>query len=317
MAGYSKSVISKIVANNAISASYALSSSYAQNASNGKGTFSGSFTGSFTGNLLGTASQALTASYVPLLAGPNITINYQSNGIAITGSSAGVGTPGGSNTQIQFNSASVFSGSSNLAFDYTNNNLLLTGSFTLNQTLTYFSSVTSSVSGDNNLFILNTGSYTSAFGKYTLDTIKNTPDTKFITVFGRQIRHKMSEGFPLLTTKKMHWKSIVTELLWFLRGDTNIKYLVGNDCHIWDGDAYKNYLKTYPDWYSEQHIIAHQKITQEEFINKIKTDDKFAKKWGDLGPIYGKQWRSWTKFEDESKEHNEWYISSESRFTIT
>jgi len=124
---------------------------------------------------------------------------------------------------------------------------------------------------------------------------KDRTGTGTISVFGRQIRHKMSEGFPLLTTKKMHWKSIVTELLWFLRGDTNIKYLVGNDCHIWDGDAYKNYLKTYPDWYSEQHIIAHQKITQEEFINKIKTDDKFAKKWGDLGPIYGKQWRSWTK----------------------
>ncbi len=190
MAGYSKSVISKIVANNAISASYALSSSYAQNASNGKGTISGSFTGSFTGNLLGTASQALTASYVPLLAGPNITINYQSNGIAITGSSAGVGTPGGSNTQIQFNSASVFSGSSNLAFDYTNNNLLLTGSFTLNQTLTYFSSVTSSVSGDNNLFILNTGSYTSAFGKYTLYSSSNARAGEFTTTWnGGTVRY--------------------------------------------------------------------------------------------------------------------------------
>jgi thymidylate synthase len=63
------------------------------------------------------------------------------------------------------------------------------------------------------------------------------------SVFGRQIRHKMSEGFPLLTTKKMAWKSLVTELLWFLRGDTNIKYLVDNDCHIWDGDAYEGYKK--------------------------------------------------------------------------
>ena len=66
--------------------------------------------------------------------------------------------------------------------------------------------------------------------------------TGTISVFGRQIRHKMSEGFPLLTTKKMAWKTMVTELLWFLRGDTNIKFLVDNDCHIWDGDAYKNYL---------------------------------------------------------------------------
>ena len=63
--------------------------------------------------------------------------------------------------------------------------------------------------------------------------------TGTISVFGRQIRHKMSEGYPLLTTKKMAFKTMVTELLWFLRGDTNIKYLVDNDCHIWDGDAYK------------------------------------------------------------------------------
>ena len=69
--------------------------------------------------------------------------------------------------------------------------------------------------------------------------------TGTISVFGRQIRHKMSEGFPLLTTKKMAWKTMVTELLWFLRGDTNIKYLVDNNCHIWDGDAYKNYEKEF------------------------------------------------------------------------
>jgi thymidylate synthase len=118
--------------------------------------------------------------------------------------------------------------------------------------------------------------------------------TGTISVFGRQIRHKMSEGFPLLTTKKMAWKTMVTELLWFLRGDTNIKFLVDNGCHIWDGDAWANYSK---------QIIANniQLIpaidlpeTKEEFINKIKTDDKFAKQWGELGPIYGKQWRDWT-----------------------
>ena len=72
---------------------------------------------------------------------------------------------------------------------------------------------------------------------------KQTRNGEVISVFGRQIRHKMSDGFPLLTTKKMHWKSIVTELLWFLRGDTNIKYLVDNGCHIWDGDCFANYLK--------------------------------------------------------------------------
>jgi len=110
--------------------------------------------------------------------------------------------------------------------------------------------------------------------------------TGTISVFGRQIRHKMSEGYPLLTTKKMAFKTMVTELLWFLRGDTNIKFLVDNGCHIWDGDAYKNYV-------SKQTDMFIPIWTQEEFINKIKTDDEFAKKWGKLGPIYGEQWRSW------------------------
>jgi len=82
--------------------------------------------------------------------------------------------------------------------------------------------------------------------------------TGTISVFGRQIRHKMSEGFPLLTTKKMYFKGVITELLWFLRGDTNIKFLHDNDCHIWDGD-----------------------------YNKSGRTD------GELGPVYGKQWRNW------------------------
>jgi len=133
---------------------------------------------------------------------------------------------------------------------------------------------------------------------------KDRTGTGTISVFGRQIRHKMSEGFPLLTTKKMHWKSIVTELLWFLRGDTNIKYLVDNGCHIWDGDAYKNYVnKCNEDKWMKEIILDlpfHNKsyglYSQEEFINKIKTDDEFAKKWGELGPIYGAQWREWKTF---------------------
>jgi thymidylate synthase len=112
------------------------------------------------------------------------------------------------------------------------------------------------------------------------------------SVFGRQIRHKMSEGFPLLTTKKMPFKTITTELLWFLRGDTNIKYLVDNNCHIWDGDAYKNYLKLTTDT---------EPLSQEEFINKIKQNEwGFAKTWGELGPIYGHGWRNWNgKSDDE------------------
>ena len=140
---------------------------------------------------------------------------------------------------------------------------------------------------------------------------KETRNGGTISVFGRQIRHSMQSGFPLLTTKKMAWKTMVTELLWFLRGDTNIKYLVDNNCHIWDGDAYKNYLskiQTYTDSLSVPDDISEFQgvmdslnkqiksgvLTQEEFINKIKTDGEFAKKWGELGPIYGKQWRKWS-----------------------
>jgi len=134
---------------------------------------------------------------------------------------------------------------------------------------------------------------------------KDRTGTGTISVFGRQIRHKMSEGFPLLTTKKLHFKSIVVELLWFLRGDTNIKYLVDNNCHIWDGDAYKNYCNNCKDekYLNSLPLISLSKLesfivncvlySQEEFINRIKTDDEFAKRWGELGPIYGKQWRKW------------------------
>jgi thymidylate synthase len=120
---------------------------------------------------------------------------------------------------------------------------------------------------------------------------KDRTGTGTISVFGRQIRHKMSEGFPLLTTKKMAWKSMVTELLWFLRGDTNIKYLVDNGCHIWNGDCFSNYQKEF----KRLHYHTAQ-MSKEEFINKIKTDDEFAKKWGELGPIYGKQWREWKTY---------------------
>jgi len=125
--------------------------------------------------------------------------------------------------------------------------------------------------------------------------------TGTISVFGRQIRHKMSEGFPLLTTKKMYWKCIVTELIWFLRGDTNIKFLVDNNCHIWDGDAYQSYLKNWKPQpvvenelhWMEQELVNDRPLPKDMFIHCIKKDDEFAKKWGELGPVYGKQWRSW------------------------
>ena len=121
---------------------------------------------------------------------------------------------------------------------------------------------------------------------------KDTRNGKTLSVFGRQIRHKMSEGFPLLTTKKMAWKTIVTELLWFLRGDTNIKFLIENDCNIWTGDAYKNYSNKVQPW--EPHL------DEKMFVDRIKTDNEFAKKWGSLGKIYGHGWRNWNgKSDDE------------------
>ena len=104
--------------------------------------------------------------------------------------------------------------------------------------------------------------------------------TGTLSYFGDQIRHNMADGFPLLTTKKMAIKTMMTELKWFLKGDTNIKYLVDNNCHIWDGDAYKAYPHK-------------DELNQKDFIQQIKTDDAFAKQWGELGPIYGKQWRDW------------------------
>ena len=122
--------------------------------------------------------------------------------------------------------------------------------------------------------------------------------TGTISIFGRQIRHDMSKGFPLLTTKTMYWRGIVTELIWFLQGNTNIKYLVDNDCHIWDGDAYKKYeqsVKQSIDKATKEGILResddYNVLSKESFIDRIKTDNEFANKWGDLGPIYGKQWR--------------------------
>ena len=123
---------------------------------------------------------------------------------------------------------------------------------------------------------------------------KETRNGGTISVFGRQIRHNMSEGFPLLTTKKMAWKTMVTELLWFLRGDTNIKFLVDNNCHIWDGDAFNNFMNTSE---GDPDMIWNK----EQFIHLVKTDDEFAKKWGELGPVYGKQWRQWSSGSLEDK----------------
>jgi thymidylate synthase len=113
-----------------------------------------------------------------------------------------------------------------------------------------------------------------------------------ISVFGRQLRFDLSDGFPAVTTKKLFMRGIIHELIWFLQGSTNIKYLVDNDVHIWDEWPYRHYLmeqgKKVPDSSSDEW-----KAGIKVFTEKIKADNEFAKKWGELGPVYGYQWRNW------------------------
>lgn len=112
------------------------------------------------------------------------------------------------------------------------------------------------------------------------------------SVFGHQMRFNLQEGFPLVTTKKVHLKSIIHELLWFLQGDTNIQYLVQNGVNIWNDWPFQSYLiqngldEKYPKYSSEW------KAKMKEFVEQVKVDDEFAKKWGELGPVYGSQWRN-------------------------
>jgi thymidylate synthase len=117
------------------------------------------------------------------------------------------------------------------------------------------------------------------------------------SVFGRIMRFDLSQGYPLLTTKKVFWKGIVHELIWFLKGSSNIKYLVDNNVHIWDEWAYKKYKES-----------GNTQLSQEEFIQKIKDDNKFAEKWGELGPVYGKQWRSWQASDGRKIDQLSWVI---------
>jgi len=114
------------------------------------------------------------------------------------------------------------------------------------------------------------------------------------SVFGRQIRCDLSEGFPLLTTKKVFLRGIIHELLWFVRGDTNIKYLVENNVGIWNEWPFQNYLANNG---LEDKLKKHSCEWQyelEAFIEKVRKDDNFAKQWGELGPVYGKQWRNFS-----------------------
>lgn len=120
-----------------------------------------------------------------------------------------------------------------------------------------------------------------------------------ISYFGYQCRYDLSLGFPLLTTKKIHFKSVLYELLWFIKGDTNIKYLVDHDVRIWNEWPYQKY----------QQSKEYQGETMDEFIFRIKNDDDFSRVHGQLGPVYGKQWRSFGATGEAGFDQLSWLIS--------
>lgn len=131
--------------------------------------------------------------------------------------------------------------------------------------------------------------------------ISHSTGVKLKSVFGRQIRFDLSKGFPLLTTKKVFSRGIIHELIWFLSGDANIKYLVENNVHIWDEWAYKKY-----QWATEAGKA--KEMPYEEFIQKIQGDKNFLKKWGELGPVYGVQWRRWPAGRNKTVDQLGWAL---------
>ncbi|MEL6276041.1 MAG: thymidylate synthase, partial [Bacteroidota bacterium] len=114
------------------------------------------------------------------------------------------------------------------------------------------------------------------------------------SVFGYQMRFDLREGFPLLTTKKVHWKSVVHELLWFIAGDTNIRYLVQNGVRIWNEWPYQHYLETTGKVDQLEKYSSAWKEGMRDFIDAVREDAAFAAQWGNLGPVYGKQWRDFS-----------------------
>ncbi len=127
---------------------------------------------------------------------------------------------------------------------------------------------------------------------------RGTKDASY-SLFGRQIRFDLSNGFPLLTTKKVYWKGVLHELYWFLSGQSNIKYLVDNNVHIWDDYPYRRYK-----------ITNHKsQITKDQFIEKIHTDRKFAEKWGNLPRIYGELWRRWPTRTKRTIDQLKWAVN--------
>lgn len=122
------------------------------------------------------------------------------------------------------------------------------------------------------------------------------------SVFGRQMRFDLSKDFPVLTTKKVYWKGIIHELYWFMSGQSNIKYLVDHGVHIWDDYPYKIYKKKYK-------ANGKKILSKDRFIERIKNDRKFAKRWGELPKIYGELWRRWPAKSGRKVDQLSWMIN--------
>lgn len=138
-------------------------------------------------------------------------------------------------------------------------------------------------------------------------------DVVLYSLFGRQCRYDLSKGFPMLTTKRVYWKGVLHELYWFMSGQTNIKYLVDNNVHIWDDYPYKYYVRgqklNYSPELKTKEVKSQKSMTKDEFIQKIKDDEKFAKQWGNLPKIYGEMWRKWpTRKPNKTVDQLKWVL---------
>jgi thymidylate synthase len=137
--------------------------------------------------------------------------------------------------------------------------------------------------------------------------VSHSTGVKLKSVFGAQMRFDLSQGFPLLTTKKVFLKGIIHELIWFISGSTNVSYLTRNGVHIWDDWGYKNYEEAR----NGRRATTDEKLpelTLKEFTKKIQEDDEFAKKWGEIGPVYGAQWRNWPTGDGRTIDQLAWVI---------
>jgi thymidylate synthase len=140
--------------------------------------------------------------------------------------------------------------------------------------------------------------------------------TGTVSIFGHQMRFNLAEGFPLVTSKKVHLKSILHELLWFIRGDTNIRYLIENGVGIWNDWPYQNWLR---ETGQDKHLVKYSsewRVVMAEFTQQIIADQDFADKYGDLGPVYGKQWRNFGGVDQLSQLMSDLQFNPDSRRLI-